>query len=194
MRRRPLLLALVAVAALTTACGSEPSAAPPASAAPSTSTTPDVGAPSTTPTGDEPAAAAVDLPAIDVVQLATGDAVALPSLATAGRPVLLWFWAPHCTFCRREAPDLLAFAAEHEGAIDVLGLGAQDSLDEAYGFLDDTSTHDLTMVWDQSGQSWIHHDVTSQPTVVVLDADGQVAGRWYREFDEAAILAAAGLT
>lgn len=191
--RRRALLAAVAGAVLVGACGSDGStraAGPTTTSAPIAPSTSDPGGDATTTTTSGPA----DLPAIDVVELASGEEVPLPSLAQPGRPTLLWFWAPHCTICRREAPDLLEFEASHGDRIDVLGLGAQDSLDEAYGFLDDTDTHDLAMVWDQSGRSWIHHGVTNQPTVIVLDADGQVAGTWFREFDVDGILAAAGLT
>ncbi len=175
------------------ACGADPespSTAPPVTEA---QDSPDGTTDGSTTTSAAPAAARPDLPAIDVVELASGDTVDLTALATAGRPSLLWFWAPHCTVCRREAPDLLAFAEAHGDEIQILGLGAQDSLEEAYGFLDDTGTHDLRMVWDATGQSWIHHGVTSQPTIIVLGADGQVAGEWYRDFDADGILAAAGL-
>jgi thiol-disulfide isomerase/thioredoxin len=192
LRRHGSAVLVVGVLVLT-ACWDDPATTADTDTTPTTATSsPDV---TGSPTSGPPttAASTADLPDIDVVALASGDPVALRSLATPGRPSLLWFWAPHCTICRREAPELLAFTAEHAGEIDVLGLGAQDSLDEAYGFLDDTDTHDLTMVWDETGQSWVHHGVTSQPTIVVLDRDGQVAGRWYRDFDEDGILAAAGL-
>lgn len=192
-RTRVVALAIsLAVALGATACGSDARtvAGPTSTGGPTTpSTATDGRAPSSTPAPD----AVADLPAIDVVDLASGTEVDLQALAQPGRPTLLWFWAPHCTICRREAPEVLAFEAAHGEEIDLLGLGAQDTLEEAYGFLDDTDTHDLTMVWDQSGQSWIHHGVTSQPTVIVLDADGQVAGTWFRDFDVAGILAAAGL-
>ena len=188
--RRPLLTVLVGLLVLAAACGSDGSSTTAAGpAAPTTTAAPDREAPDPAPANE----ASADLPAIDVVELASGDQVALRSLAQPGRPTLLWFWAPHCTICRREAPEVLEFEAAHGDDIDVLGLGAQDTLDEAYGFLDDTGTHGLAMVWDRSGQSWIHHGVTSQPTVIVLDAEGQVAGTWFRDFDVDGILAAAGV-
>ena len=193
MPGRRLALLVAALLVVAAACGGDPAATTTTPSTPPADTEPPTSAPDDTSTTRQPATSTADLPAIDVVELSSGDSVPLTSLATPGRPSLLWFWAPHCTFCRREAPELLAFAAEHAGEIDVLGLGAQDSLDEAYGFLDDTDTHDLTMVWDESGQSWIHHGVTSQPTIVVLGADGQVAGQWYRDFDVDGILASAGL-
>lgn len=134
------------------------------------------------------------LPDLQVVRVASNETVALQQLAPAGKPVVLWFWAPHCTFCRAEAPELLAFEKTHGQQVTVLGLGAQDDLDQAVDFLADTSTGDLEMVWDRTGKSWLHFKVTNQPTVVVVDADGKVTKKWFRDFDEKAILAAAGLT
>ncbi len=133
------------------------------------------------------------LPDVQVVQVATGKTTELRSLAVAGKPMLLWFWAPHCTFCRAEAPELLAFEKAHGDRIQILGLGAQDDLDQAVDFLSDTSTQKLQMVWDKAGKTWRHFQVTSQPTVLVIDADGQVSKKWFRDFDSGGILAAAGL-
>ncbi|WP_019875609.1 TlpA family protein disulfide reductase [Sporichthya polymorpha] len=134
------------------------------------------------------------LPAVDVVRVARNEKVALRSLAPAGKPMLLWFWAPHCTFCRGEAPDLIAFEQEYGDRITVLGLGAQDDVDQARGFLADTGTEGLEMVWDASGKTWLHYKVTNQPTVLVVDAQGKVSRKWFRDFDADAILRAARLT
>lgn len=52
-------------------------------------------------TGSEPGAAASGaesaspLPAVDVVDVATGETVALAGLLPADKPVLVWMWAPH---------------------------------------------------------------------------------------------------
>ena len=143
---------------------------------------------------DGATAAGEFLPDIEVVRVACGDTVGLRSLAEPGVPTLLWFWAPNCTFCMREAPEVVEFSAEYGDEVRIIGLGAQDSLDQAVDFVSSTGTEGLDMVWDESGESWIHFEVTSQPTVIVLSADGEVEETWYRDFDEAGILAAAGLT
>ncbi len=93
--------------------------------------------------GDE---TVTDLPDVEVVELASGDTVDLQTLAVAGKPTLLWFWAPHCTFCMREAPERLAFAAEHGDAVHILGIGARDDLDLAHEFADRTDTDTLPML------------------------------------------------
>lgn len=175
------LIAVLVLATVVAACGTEREETAPDE--------PQVGteaSPTTAPGAD-------DVPEVDVVSLADGSTVDLRSLTTPGRPTLLWFWAPHCSFCVREAPELLAFDQDHGADVDILGVGAQDSLDEAYEFLDSTATSDLAMVWDASGSSWVHYGVTNQPTVILLGADGQVAQTWFRDFVPSEILAAAGL-
>ncbi len=134
-----------------------------------------------------------DVPSVDVVLLSTGATLDLRSLTASGRPTLLWFWAPHCSFCRAEAPALMSFAAGRGRELDIVGVGAQDSLDQARGFVEDTGTTGLAMVWDPSGRSWVHYGITNQPTVVVLGADGKVARTWFRDFEPDEILAAAGV-
>lgn len=133
------------------------------------------------------------LPDLQVVRVASNETVALQTLAPAGKPMVLWFWAPHCTFCRGEAPELLKFQKSHGEHLTILGLGAQDDYDQAVDFLADTGTDNLEMVWDKTGKSWLHFKVTNQPTVVVVDADGKVTKKWFRDFDAQGILDAAGL-
>ena len=69
------VLALAAVVAAACA-GSEPSQAAPAPAA-------------------QEAAGGNALPPVTVVDVVSGESLALSSLAPADRPILVWFWAPH---------------------------------------------------------------------------------------------------
>jgi thiol-disulfide isomerase/thioredoxin len=201
MRSRRRALALVAALGLvlaacgggddaTTTAGATDPEAPPTTAA----STPDDDAPDPTEPAEAPVAEATFLPDIEVVDVASGEAVALRSLASADRPTLLWFWAPHCTFCMREAPDVVGFSASHGDELQIIGLGAQDDLDQAAEFLELTGTGELDMVWDATGETWIHFGITNQPTVVVVSPEGEVQATWFREFDEAGILDAAGLS
>ncbi len=149
--------------------------------------------PATATTDSVATSAASALPPIDVVHVASKQTAGLRTYLTSGRPALLWFWAPHCQFCIAEAPEMRAFAEKYAGRIDVLGVGAQDSLSQAEDFVEKTSTEMLDMVWDKSGDSWITFNVTNQPTVVVLSPSGEVKLRKFRQFNEQEIVAAAGL-
>lgn len=132
------------------------------------------------------------LPNVNVVRVGHGRGEApLKSYGADGQSTLLWFWAPHCPFCKAEAPKLLDFNRQHGAEIKVLGLGAQDDLDQAEGFVGETNTASLTMVWDRTGRSWVHYRVTNQPTVILLDANGKERKRWFRDFNSAEIVEAA---
>lgn len=199
MRGRTARVALAAAAAVILAgCGgSEEDGAAAEQGAPADTTSiaaDDVGsAADPGHTVEHDAAHAAVLPSLDVVRMSTGEKVDLQSMHVAGKPTLLWFWAPHCTVCRAEAPELLEFEKEHGKDIAVLGIGAQDDLEQAEGFISDTSTEGLDMIWDASGKTWLHWKVTNQPTVIVLDKNGKVVKTWFRQLDEQAVLKAADL-
>ena len=67
-------------------------------------------------------------------------------------------------------------------------MGAQDSLDQAYDFVDDHETRSFTMLWDGSFDSWQHFGVFSQPTAILLAPDGNVIDGWAGMFPEQTVL------
>ncbi len=115
--RRKLAALTVCAALIAAACGSgegdvssgpvtvgEPAATqgetPTTPPAPSDSGVPQTAAPQPAESGEPaateaPAPVASDLPNVDVLDVYTGETVNLTSLAPAGTPLLLWFYAPH---------------------------------------------------------------------------------------------------
>jgi len=65
----------------------------------------------------------------------------------------------------------LAQQAPH---LNIIGLGAQDAIEQANDFVARTATEDLTMVWDPSFDSWRHFGVRSQPYWILFDANGDI--------------------
>lgn len=60
----------------------------------------------------------------------------------------------------------------------IIGLGAQDSLEQAQDFVATFGTVSFPMVWDASFSSWIELGVVSQPYWILFDSEGnQVAAR-----------------
>lgn len=86
-----------------------------------------------------------------------------------------------------EAPEVEQFARAHESEVQVVGLGTQDSLDEAREFAADRGIT-FTMLWDESFQSWLELGVTSQPTAVLLTPDGTIMTGWVGRFPEDVVL------
>lgn len=94
--------------------------------------------------------------------------------ALAGKPVLLWFWAPWCSVCAAEAPDVLRAHQRHSGKLSVLGVAGLDDLDNMQPFVDRTNTGPITHLGDPTGEIWRRFKVTQQSTYVLLDAAGKV--------------------
>ncbi|WP_206685878.1 TlpA family protein disulfide reductase [Kribbella qitaiheensis] len=92
----------------------------------------------------------------------------------AGKPVLLWFWAPWCPTCAAEAPDVLDVQQHHAGRLGVLGVAGLDDQKNMQPFVDRTKTGAITHLSDPTGQIWRRFSVTQQSTYVLLDAAGHV--------------------
>lgn len=90
----------------------------------------------------------------------------------AGRPTLLWFWAPWCPTCRGQIPQVEGLAEEHAGALNVIGVGSLDSAEAIEDFADDVSG--VIHLEDAEGELWKRFGVTEQSSFVLLDADGSV--------------------
>ncbi len=90
-----------------------------------------------------------------------------------GRDAVLWFWAPWCTVCRGEAPDVVAAAGSAEG-VRVIGVAGRGGTAEMAEFVSDTGTGSLTHVIDADGSIWSQFGVFAQPAYAFVDDDGTV--------------------
>ncbi len=73
----------------------------------------------------------------------------------------------------------------------VVGLGAQDSHEEAVDFVEQHGTTSFRMLYDESFQSWAALGVRGQPIAILFDAAGKGRFIWYGPFDEQEVLTAA---
>lgn len=97
---------------------------------------------------------------------------AFEGASLAGRPTLLWFWAPWCPTCRGQIPQVEGIAADHVGELNVIGVGSLDSAEAIKGFADDVD--EVVHLEDLDGELWKQFGVTEQSSFVLLDADGTV--------------------
>lgn len=121
--------------------------------------------------GSTGAAAAATAPALTASTLSGGTF----DLATVSdRPTVLWFWAPWCTICRAEAPEIAAAVDRLGDEVRVLGVPGRGAEDDMQAFVDDTGVGDLEHVVDADGQIWSAYGVISQPAFAFIDASGEV--------------------
>ncbi len=122
------------------------------------------------------------LPDVSVKDLAGG------SLSVADiksdKPVLVWFYAPHCPYCNEEAPKVEAFAKANADKLTVVGLGTQDDEQQAKDFVAEHGLKTPRMLYDESFASWQQLGIRSQPGAMIFDSNGVSRYTWVGAFDE----------
>lgn len=87
-----------------------------------------------------------------------------------------------------EARSVDAFARRVFGELTVVGLGAQDSEEEAHAFVAEHEVRAPQMLYDASFESWRHFGINGQPAAVLLDGDGVAREGWFGPLLEDEIL------
>ena len=90
-----------------------------------------------------------------------------------GKPAVLWFWAPWCPVCQREAPMVGAIAKANP-AVTFVGVAAQDEVSAMQQFVDTYPVGGFTHLADTDGAVWAKFGVTYQPAYAFVDADGGI--------------------
>lgn len=169
--RRTVSMLLVAGALTLSACGTD---AGPTADTGAAMTTPTVEA--TTPVLEETAEAppAVEVPELLDFTAETVDGGTFDGADLAGTDALLWFWAPWCPVCQREAPVVAALAEEYAGRVQVVGVGGLSGDVEAMrDFVERGGVGELTHLADRDGSIYARFGVTQQYDNGVLDESGE---------------------
>ncbi|WP_262386759.1 redoxin domain-containing protein [Streptomyces sp. TRM49041] len=152
----------------------------------------DAEAPTTTPSGGAPASASAPAdtassgspsgtpdtgaPAVPETLRFTGttlDGKSFDGATLAGRPTVLWFWAPWCPTCKAQSAETARVAAEYAGRADVVGVAGLDKRAAMEKFAADNKVDGFPQLSDESGDIWKKFEITQQSTYVVLDKDGE---------------------
>jgi thiol-disulfide isomerase/thioredoxin len=181
MRARPILPTVLATSALALAlagCGAEDPAASgdtEKSASASAGTTAGTGGPAS-PDSSAPAQAGSDATAVPDTLRFTGTTVdgrSFDAATLAGRPTVLWFWAPWCPTCKAQGPETAKVAAEFEGRANVVGVAGLDKPQAMKDFVADTEVGAFPNLSDEDGDIWKKFEITEQSVYVILDKDGK---------------------
>ncbi|RLQ02861.1 redoxin [Micromonospora sp. BL1] len=161
---------LAATLAAATACaGPEPgdragavAPAPPAAASPS--------GPASAPASASPAT----VPAALSFTGKTLDGTAFDAATLAGRPVVLWFWAPWCATCASQAWTVAEIAPTYRDTVPVVGVAGLGEQKAMKSFVTEFDLGGTTQIDDRAGALWRRFKVAEQSTFVVLDRTGRV--------------------
>ncbi|KAB1139158.1 redoxin domain-containing protein [Streptomyces luteolifulvus] len=174
MHARTLLPAVLAAALLTlTACGSGDgsASADDAGTSPSKASSPAQSPASSHDSGS--GSQGVKVPEALNFSATTVDGKPFDAKTLAGKPTVLWFWAPWCPTCKGQAAATAKVAADQQGKANVVGVAGLDKSAAMRAFVSDTGTSSFPHLSDEKGEVWKRFEITQQSSYVILDQTGK---------------------
>ena len=102
-------------------------------------------------------------------RLSAGDGTSIRlSQAVKERPVVLFFWATWCPYCKAVMPHLQSIRLEHGDAIEIFAIQIRDKKD-AVAFVEDAG-YDFT-VFPQGDAVGELYEIQSTPGIIVVDRE-----------------------
>ncbi len=92
-----------------------------------------------------------------------------------GSKVVLWMWAPWCSVCNREAPDVARALADLPDDVTVIGVAGRDDVAPMRDFIAEHGLEDMTHVVDANGAVWASYGISYQPAWVFIDGEGNAS-------------------
>jgi len=160
--------AAFAIALAVAGCGTQSGSAP---TTPAVTTTTTAAPP---PSTNASSGAAVAVPEQLKFTAKTVDGGELSGASLAGKPVVLWFWAPWCPKCRREAPGMAKVAEELGSSVTFVGVAALDQVPAMQDFVDRYDLKSFQHIADTDTAVWKRFGVTAQPAYAFIDKTGKV--------------------
>ncbi|GAB2958263.1 hypothetical protein GCM10023080_017510 [Streptomyces pseudoechinosporeus] len=166
MRARLILPGLLAATALTlVGCGTEKSAS-------SSNTTEKTSSPASGSSAEAGAGTAAVPEALRFTGT-TVDGKPFDAATLAGKPTVLWFWAPWCPTCKAQGPETAKVADRFQGQAHVIGVAGLDKTKAMKDFVTDTGVGAFPNLADEAGDIWKRFEITQQSVYVILDKDGK---------------------
>ena len=152
----------------TTSAGGTPTVRTSSAGTPNTSSS----ASTSRATTSQPTSAA-SLPALLQFTATTVEGKLFDGAALYGRKAVLWFWAPWCTVCARNAGGVRSAATALGTDVEVIGVaGLSASADDMRGFVQRGGLQNVINLADTTGDLYARFGVTQQDTYVFVSPDG----------------------
>jgi thiol-disulfide isomerase/thioredoxin len=167
-----LAVAAVCAGIVLAGCGTQtpPASQPPP---PQPTTTTEV-APSGPASSQVPAPAPVTVPEQLKFSTKTVDGKDFAGESLAGKPAVLWFWAPWCPKCRSEAAGVAEAVKSVGSSVTFVGVAARDGVPKMQQFVDQYGLGGFAHLADTDLAIWKRFGVVEQPAYAFLTKDGKV--------------------
>ena len=109
----------------------------------------------------------------------TLDGASFDAVRMAGKPTILWFWAPWCATCASEAMSIADLQDQYAGRLNILGIAGMGDNKAMHEFVSDLEVGAVPHLDDGPGKLWKKFGITQQSTYVILDRAGQVVTTSY---------------
>jgi thiol-disulfide isomerase/thioredoxin len=109
----------------------------------------------------------------------TLDGAAFDAATLAGKPTILWFWAPWCATCASEAQSINDLKDEYGDRLAVLGIAGMGDNKAMHQFVSDLEVTKVPNLDDQQGVLWKRFGITEQSTYVLVDKAGKILDKAY---------------
>ncbi|MFC0528400.1 redoxin family protein [Phytohabitans kaempferiae] len=106
---------------------------------------------------------------------------AFDAASLAGRPTVLWFWAPWCATCFGQAASVADMQAQFGTKVNLLGIAGLGDTKEMKDFVTEGEVGNVTHLDDQAGAVWKKFEIAEQSTYVFLDRDGKVTSKGWMD-------------
>jgi thiol-disulfide isomerase/thioredoxin len=110
----------------------------------------------------------------------TLDGQSFDATALAGKPVILWFWAPWCAVCLGQGQSVTDLAQQYSGRVNLLGVaGLDQSTKNMKEFVSQADVGNVTHLNDKDGVLWKRFGIKEQSTFVLINRSGKVMATTY---------------
>lgn len=172
-RLRPTVVAMISTALILAGCGDDQ---PDAGGMPTSTQPPPSETPPSQPAQDASTVSPRPAPTVPEQLRFTGQTVdgkEFSGDSLAGKPAVLWFWAPWCPKCQAEAPTI-AEAANTASGVQFVGLAAQDQVPAMRDFVQRFDLGSFPHLADTDAAVWKRFGVTYQPAYAFISSTGDV--------------------
>jgi thiol-disulfide isomerase/thioredoxin len=114
----------------------------------------------------------------------TLDGAAFDAATMAGKPTLLWFWAPWCATCASQASSIVDLKTQYGDRLAILGIAGLGDNKAMHEFVADLDVDTVPNLDDQAGELWRRFGITEQSTFVLIDRQGTIVNTgWLDDVD-----------